>query len=1010
MRDWNEYAQVERPALDVLESMGWEVYDPEVDDDIPDERETIREVLLQDQLKNAIEQINDGLTENTVNRAVRKIRNITEPDPMRANKKIHNLLVQHTSIQQSTGHGQEHETVRYIDYDHPENNRFVAISQFTVQGGGPDAVEPDITLFVNGIPVGVVECKGSTIANPLDKGLEQMHRYQNLRESAEEEGAERLFWYNQHSVVSWKEGAFAGTYGTPKKHYKPWRSVHPYDDDELAEVLGKQQISPQDRTLYALFEPQRLLDFIQYYVVFQEDGNALNKMVARYQQHRAVEKALDRIHRRDETGEDGGVIWHTQGSGKSLTMMFLALKLRDEKPNPTILVVTDRTELDRQIKGTFEQCGYPNPKRMQSIDQLKEHLQQDAGETLTTLIQKFQETDEEDGFPVLTESEDVYVLTDEAHRTQYKHLATNMRIGLPNAFYLGFTGTPIEKDDRHTRRTFGDYVDTYTIDESIEDGTTERIKYQGRLADIHLEGQTIDDIFERVFSEYTEEERDKIRQRYARERDLAEAPERIKMICLDILDHFEHKISEPFKGMIVTQSRLAAARYKQQLDQLHGPESAVVISGDHNDPEELRDVTPEDDELRSIKDRFKDPSDSLTFVIVCDMLLTGYDVPVCQVMYLDKPLNEHNLLQAIARVNRPFPEKNYGLVVDYWGVADNLREALHCFTQEEVQNAMTPIEEERPRLEAAHRRAMAFFDDVDIDDLEACLQTLEDEEKRIQFNQAYRTFSRIMDIVLPDPLADPYRDDLKLLGKIYQGAKNRFRDKSMNLAGCGDKVRELIDQYIRGSGIEILNEDPVSIMDREEFEDHLDTEFDTDEARASEMKHALKEEISVNYEEDPIYYESLRERLEELIEEHEQRRLGERELLDELRDLAEDVRTRSQQLENLGLDNEMEFAIYNLLSEDLTEALEQNEEETEGVVAEQRGKYGSFSLTDFARDISEQITEEIRSIPDWKDRPGVLKDLRKEIKLYLYERVDDLNRDYADPLANQILEIARVHK
>ncbi len=284
MKNWHEYEQVERPALDVLETIGWEVYDPEAGDEPPDHRERLQEVLLVDQLRDALERINDGLTENTINRAVRTLRNITEPEPMKANRKIHKLLVQHTSIQQSTGHGQEHETVKYIDYDNPENNRFVAISQFSVQGNGPEAIKPDITLFLNGIPVGVIECKGATLTNPLEEGLKQMHRYQNLR-GAQEEGSERLFWYNQHSVVCWKEGAVAGTYGTPKKHYKPWRSVHPYDDEQLANRLGQSTISPQDRTLFALFEPERLLDFLRYFVAFEQEGNSINKLVARYRSH-----------------------------------------------------------------------------------------------------------------------------------------------------------------------------------------------------------------------------------------------------------------------------------------------------------------------------------------------------------------------------------------------------------------------------------------------------------------------------------------------------------------------------------------------------------------------------------------------------------------------------------------------------------------------------------------------------------------------------------------------------
>jgi Type I site-specific restriction-modification system, R (restriction) subunit and related helicases len=387
-------------------------------------------------------------------------------------------------------------------------------------------------------------------------------------------------------------------------------------------------------------------------------------------------------------------------------------------------------------------------------------------------------------------------MVDEAHRTQYKWLANNMRTALPNAFYVGFTGTPIEKETRNTRDEFGNYIDTYTIDQSLEDDTTVEILYQGRLADIHLEGETLD----RVFAEYTDEEKAEIQKRYAKTQDLAEAEARIDRVVLDIIEHFENDIARPFKGMVVTTSKRAAITYKEKLDELNGPESRVVISKDHNDPEDVKQWAPTDSELRDYKKSFVDPDGEVDLLIVCDMLLTGFDAPVAQVMYLDKPLKEHNLLQAIARVNRPFEDKNHGLIVDYYGVSNDLKEALAMFSEEDVQRAMVPLEDKQQDLEAAHRKAISFFEDLD--EVESCLQTLEPEDIRINFNNAFKRFSKLMDIVLPDPMANPYKRDLARLSTIYGRAKERYRDDSMNLEGCGKKVRELIQKHIRSSGIE----------------------------------------------------------------------------------------------------------------------------------------------------------------------------------------------------------------
>lgn len=986
----NEYAETERPTLDILELLGWEVIDQQ-QTTWDDPRETLSSAVLEPRLRAAVERLNPWISVNNLNAAVREIQQVAGTSKMHENQQIHELLVRHTTVEQDRGHGKKHQTVQYIDYENPENNDLFALNQFRVEGQR-ETIKPDIVLFLNGIPLGVIECKSPTIAEPKSEALEQLQRYQNVREPTATEGAEELFRYNQFSVATWYEGAVMGTYGTPKNQYKPWRDPYPVDDEYLEDLFDLEgYVPPQHRMLYALFEPERLLDQLRHFTVFENKQTGRVKLVARYQQYRAVQKALERIEKRHQREAPGGVVWHTQGSGKSLTMLFLALKLRREKADPTLVLVTDRQALDEQIHATFERCGFPNPKKADGIEDLREKLSTNAGETITTLIQKFQLREDEEGdFPELSQDDDIYVMVDEAHRTQYKHLANNMRTALPNAFYIGFTGTPIEKEERDTRRTFGNYIDTYTIDQSLEDDTTVEILYQGRLADMHLEGETLDTMFDRIFADKTEDEKAEIKKRYARTQDLAEAETRIERVALDIIEHYETEIADTFKGMVVTTSKQAAITYKEKLDEFNGPESRVVVSHDHNDPENVKEWAPTDAELTDYKDSFVDPEGEVELLVVCDMLLTGFDAPVAQVMYLDKPLKEHNLLQAIARVNRPFPDKNHGLVIDYYGVSSDLREALAMFSADEVERAMTPLEDKEAELEAAHRKAVSFFDDLE--DVEGCLQTLEPEDRRIEFNNAFKRFSKLMDIVLPNPMANPYKEDLERLSTIYGRAKERYRDEEMNLEGTGEKVRELIHKHIRSSGIEVLNEEPVSVMDKDEFDARLDT-LESDEARASEMQHAVKHELNIRFDEDPVHYGSLQERVEELIEEYRQQRLTDRELIEELRGVMNEMRSRKQAAKKKGFDGTTELSFYHAV-EDVLDAKERGIDEEE--------------LIELTGSLVSSV-EEFTTVVEWKQKVNVQQQIRKQVKIELYKSDLDLTSAERDELTNRVIELARAH-
>ncbi|WP_336024621.1 type I restriction enzyme endonuclease domain-containing protein [Halobellus salinisoli] len=459
-------------------------------------------------------------------------------------------------------------------------------------------------------------------------------------------------------------------------------------------------------------------------------------------------------------------------------------------------------------------------------------------------------------------------------------------------------------------------------------------------------------------------------------------------MALDIIDHFENEVPSPFKGMVVTTSKEAAIRYKETLDSLNGPESRVIVSEGHNDPEHIKQWTPSDSEKSQYKESFVDPNGEVELLIVCDMLLTGFDAPVAQVMYLDKPLREHSLLQAIARVNRPFEEKTHGLIIDYYGVSDELKEALAMFSSKDVERAMVPVKDKQPELEAAHSKAISFFEDLD--EVEQCVQSLEPEDRRIEFKNAFKRFSKLMDIVLPDPMANPYRDDLERLSTIYGKAKERYRDETMNLEGAGAKVRKLVQDHITSRGIEILNDEPVSIMDEVEFDAKLD-DLESDQARASEMQNAIKHEINVRFDEDPVQYGSLKERLEDLIEKYREGRYSERETIEELRSLMDEIRSRDKQAREKGLSDETDLSFYHAI-EDVLDAQDVEEQAVIELTADLVGTVEGF------------VTK-----VEWKQRTHIQSQMRKAVTGQLYRSRIDLSADERQELTNRVIELARQH-
>ncbi|MFH1259045.1 MAG: type I restriction endonuclease subunit R [Elusimicrobiota bacterium] len=913
-QDWNEINLSEEPAVELLKALGYDFVSPEK---LEAERESLKEIVLVSRLEKKLKEFNPCLSDENLKKAVRMITHVPATSLIEANEKIYTSVAHGISLDQDLGDGkgQKGRDVNFVDFDHPEKNEFVVTRQFKVAGPKENII-CDIVAFVNGIPFVIIECKSPTIHEPIDEAIKQLFRYQELKDEYKDRGAPKLFEPIQILIATCGQKAKFATICTPYRHFLEWKAPSPITLDQLNEKYTSRKFgkppTPQDILLYGLLYPANLLDLVRNFIAFEVENGRTIKKIARYQQFIAVNNALERIQKAKDPKKRGGVIWHTQGSGKSLSMLWLAVKLKRcvSLENPALIVVTDRIDLDNQIVGTFERCGFSNPVQAKNVAHLKKSIRNEAGQTIMTTIQKFQDLTGEKENSILSKAQNIFVMVDEAHRTQYKNLAAMMRRSLPNACFLGFTGTPIDKQDRSTVQTFGPYIHTYTIEQAVQDGATVPIYYESRLPNVHLQDENLDALFERYFQDYNEKEREEIKRKYGKEEIIALAASRIEAICLDIIEHYEKFIlPNGFKAQVVTLNREAAVSYKETLDRLNAPPSAVLISSNHNDPQRLakhrKSKAEEKEIIRSFKE---DPASKLAIIVVCDKLLTGFDAPVEQVMYLDSPLKQHTLLQAIARVNRTAEKKDYGLIVDYWGISRDLQEALGVFQPADIIGALTLKTDELPRLEARHRAVMRFFDKVNKADLEACIKILEPEDIRADFDLSFRRFSQSMDMVLPDPEALRYSADLKWLGKVRNAAKARFRDQSLDLSGCGAKVRQLIEEHIRTNGVNKLL-GPVSVFSKK-F-DEVVAALTTPEAKASEIEHAIRHEIHVHLEEDPIFYQSLKERLEKIIEEKKRERLSAIEELKKLDVLVDEIRNIGKTAHKLGF-SETEYALYRI--------------------------------------------------------------------------------------------------
>jgi len=1083
-----EFTEVEQPFLDQLASMGWKILMGSLDFPSVTGRASFREVLMKDDLCQAIARINlrDGtpwLDDVRITQVVSALDRIGHAKLIEANQEATRVLLEGVEVKGlDDWHGGRARTVHVIDWENPERNTFTAISQYQVAcpgGMAKKSIRPDITLLVNGIPLVVVECKSPGTSEPMASAVDQLRRYHNARKAAGEvednEGNERLFHTNQFLVASSYDEARFGTIGADTRHYKEWKDTEPVPLAEVASELGKPKtsLSSQNTLIAGMLRPAHLLDIVRHFTLYKVDQGKTYKIVSRYQQFRAVHLAIERLltgKTRREDGEydrRGGIVWHTQGSGKSLTMVFLVRKLRSIEAlrRFKLVVVTDRKNLEKQLSETATLTG-ETVEIVRKVRHVPPVLRRKGPGLVFVMIQKHSDRDlaaltpddEVGDLGVVNDDESILVMVDEAHRSHTNKAHAYLVQALPNCAKIGFTGTPIIMGaKKRTHEIFGEFIDRYTIKQSEEDGTTVPILYEARtVMGAVADGRDLDQLFEDLFADHSDDERESIKRKYGTKRAVFEAKKLIEAKARDMLGHYvENILPSGLKAQLVAYSRQAAVRYQaafvaardalveealaldeatRQLDDvrldakprtvrtavrawrslaaLERLEFAAVISPGNNDPGEWKEWSDAgkidsrierfkrpmpDTESEAVSERVSgkanDKTDALSFLIVKSMLLTGFDAPIEGVMYLDRPIREAELLQAIARVNRTGHGKTAGIVVDYANIGQNLTEALSAYTAEDIKGALESMADEIPKLRDRHARVLAIFQVRGIDpivDKEGAIGLLVDERLRAEFAVKLRHFLVTLDLVLPRPEALPFVNDAAALGEIYTRARNRYRQGLPPLGkAVGRKVQRLIDEHVISLGID-PKIPPIAITDAA-FADHVGKQA-SNRAKASEMEHAVRSHIRKKLDEDPVHYEGLAKRLEAILERFEN---DWDQLVIALAEFVETVKKGREKDDNIGIDPERHAPFYDVL--------EQEREREAPVMA---GDVGW--LADLAVQLVERVIRPAIGIVDFWKSTSRQEDLRGQVFRFLDENeIVDFER--ADAVADRLMELAKAN-
>lgn len=918
--DKNAYLEVnasQKPAIQLLQAMGYIYISPE---DCEKQRGSRYHVLLKDILRGQLRKLNrysyagaeNEFSAANIERAMEDLDEPLTDGLVRTSEKIYDALLLGKSYPETVGDGRMlNFNLKYIDWKTPQNNVLHVTEEFAVDSWDKQHnARPDIVLFINGIPFAVMECKAPQVS--VDQAVEQMIRNQQA------DYIPQLFKYAQIVLATNKNAVKYATAGTPRKFWNVWKEQNEaFMHRQLAWLIPDRMPTEQDKNIISLFSQERIFELIRYFILF--DANV--KKICRYQQYFAIKEIMKTIAENDEKGNrQSGVIWHTQGSGKSLTMVMLAKYILMELAacHPRVVIVTDRKELDGQIAATFSHTRL-NPARATSGRHLVELVNSAKADVITSIINKFNTAERQE---TKNYSRDVFVLVDESHRSNYGLMATKMRSVFPNACYIGFTGTPLMKREKNTMSKFGKLIHKYTIKDGVEDGAIVPLIYEGRFVEQKVDEENIDLWFKQTTKRLTDAQKEDLRKKWSSIRRLTSTDARIKRIALDISEHFvEGYQNTGFKAILATNYKRDAIRYLDCFERFGDLTCAVVIS-----PPDIRESVDDADEgtddvvvsywnkmmkqygdadryEEAMKNKFCDGE--IDILIVCSKLLTGFDAPICQVLYIDKELKEHGLLQAIARTNRLHEGKDYGLIVDYRGLIEKLDTAMDMYSGAGLENfdsgdlkgvvvdVMTAVGD----LRNTYTQLVDLFAPVaDKNDSEAVEVFLADEKIREEFYHLLCAFGRALNLVLnaeqaynalPKDERKKYQDTFIFFAKVRRSIKIRYCDAIDN-SEYEPLMQNLLDTHLSVAGLKQITK-PIDILNKDDFEKELE-ELGSLRSKADAIASRMTKSISEKRDENPAYYDSFSKRIKDALELYKEKVISEAEYFAKMREIMEDYR------------------------------------------------------------------------------------------------------------------------
>jgi len=1005
-------------------------------------------------------------SEGNILAAVQALKDVADGGLIQANERVYDLLTLGKAMPQSIDGDTKSFQLDYIDWRHPENNVYHVTEEFAVERtGSHETRRPDVVLFVNGIPLVVIECKRPDLKDPIEQAVSQQIRNQ------QRDQIPRLFHYAQLLLAVSKNEATYATVGTPAKFWSVWKE-HGGEDAAVAGVIARplaeqqrgqlfserfryvreyfealerdgREVTEQDRALHALCRPERLLELVYRFMLY----DAGEKKVARHQQYFCVNRIMDRIRRKQRDGtRRGGVVWHTQGSGKSLTMVMLAeaIALEGGIDDYKIILVTDRVDLDDQIYKTFHHCG-TLPVQAKTGKHLAELLRDNKARIITTVIDKFELAVGKAG--VRDESPDVFVLVDEGHRSQtgkfgqFGTLHTNMRKAMPNACFIAFTGTPLLKGERNTISTFGGLIDTYTIEQAVKDRAVVPLLYEGRHVDQRVDTESIDEWFDRITENLSREQKADLKKKFATTDQLNKARQKVMRIAWDVGEHFrDNWQGTPYKAQLVAQDKATALLYKRFLDDFGMVSSEVLISGpdEREGEEDVHEAAKDkDEEAAKDKERIKafwtammakygsereynrqvisafKHAEQPEIIIVVDKLLTGFDAPRNTVLYLTRRLTGHTLLQAIARVNRLYDGKDFGYIIDYRGVLQNLDEALDIYGQlaefdrdglADLCTALTDVDVEVQKLPQRHSDLWDLFKAVrNRRDEEAYERLLADEELRARFYERLSAYSRALAIALsssafleetPDGKLAKYREDLRFFMKLRTSVRKRYAEV-VDFKEYEARIQKLVDQHVGTGEVEKIT-DLVNIFDADAFAKEVE-KLGSTASKADTIAYRTKRTIHDRMQEDPAFYRRFSEMLEDAIRAFREQRFSDAEYLRKVAEIAEKVKNRTgDDVPEALAHHDVAKAFFGVLQEVFAE------HEGDGFEPRSAGTAASLAI--------DEIVQRNR-IVNWKNNTDVQNRMMGAIEDYLFELQEEqgleLTFEDIDRILEMVLDIAR---